>query len=507
MYLLGIDVGTSGVKALLISDKGEFTAESLHTYPLLSPNPGWFEQNPDDWWDAAVKSIRDILAKAAVEPGQIAGIGLSGQYHGSVLLGKDNGILRPAILWNDQRTQLQSDRIIERAGSENLLRLACTGGAPYFTACKLEWVRDNEPDVYERVCKLILPKDYVRFKLTGVIATDVSDASGTLFLDVPNRCWSEELVGLIGAKKTILPGLFESPVVSGTVTPEAARATGLPSGIPVAGGAGDQASAAIGNGIVDEGIVTYSIGTSGVIYAATDSPRSDPGGRANTFCHAVPGRWCLLACINAAAGSLQWFQEKLADAERAEAEQTGRNVYELLMDMAASVSPGSDRLLFVPYLSGERHPHTDTNARGVFFGLHMGHGRDHMLRAVLEGVAYAFKDCLEVMRELGVSIHEIRATGGGAKSDLWLGIQANVSNEPIYTMAADEGGAAYGAALLGGVCASVFGSVREACDKLVRTARSLKPDRDKVDIYDRLFRFYRTLYPLFRESYKDLQSL
>jgi xylulokinase len=507
MYLMGIDVGTSGTKTILITERGELKAESSHSYPLHSPNPSWFEQDPDDWWDATVKSIKKMMSESGVKGSDVAGIGLSGQYHGLVILDKDHRVLRRSILWNDQRTARQSDFIAQKVGVENLLRICAATGAPYFTACKLQWVRDNEPGIFERVRKMMLPKDYVRFKLTGEFATDVSDASGTLFLDVQKRRWSDEMPELLDVDKSILPNLVESSHLSGKVSRSAAEETGLVAGIPVAGGAGDQAAAAVGIGIVGEGIASYSIGTSGVIYAASDRLKTDERGRVNTFCHAVPGTWCVLACINAAAGSYQWYQDKLALWEQSEAERQGRKIYEILEEEAAQAPLGSDKLLFLPYLAGERHPHTDTNARGVYFGLHAGHGKPHLVRAILEGVAFAFRDCLEVMRGHDIDIHEIRATGGGAQSPLWMDIMVNVSGEPIVMMAADAGGAAYGAALLGGVCAGVYSSTEQACSGVVKTGERIEPDKEKSGRYRDFFELYRSLYPLLKESYSRLANL
>jgi len=507
MYLMGIDVGTSGVKVILIGENGALVAEANRSYPIHSPFPSWFEQHPRDWWNATVEAIHSLLADRRVKTSDIAGVGLSGQYHGLVILDGDHQVLRPAILWNDQRTARQSEIIVRKVGREKLLTIAATAGAPYFTACKLQWVRDNEPEIYERVRSMMLPKDYIRFKLTGELATDVTDASGTMFLDVRRRRWSEDVPRLLDVDAAVLPRVVESPDISGRISGGAAGETGLPQGIPVAGGAGDQAAAAVGNGIVKEGLLTYSIGTSGVIYAATETVKVDEAGRYNTFCHAVPGTWCQLACINAAAGSYQWLQEKLADAEREEARRRGLSVYQVLEEEAASVPIGSDKLIFLPYLAGERHPHTDTNARGVFMGLHTGHSRPHLVRAVLEGVAYSFRDCLEVMKAHGVAVNEIRATGGGAQSPLWMDIQVNVSGEPIVTMGADTGGAAFGACILGGVAAGVFSDVREACAALVKTAGRREPDARKQAEYEKYFRFFQTLYPLLKDSYARLAGI
>jgi len=507
MYLMGIDVGTSGVKAILVSEKGELKAESTHTYPLYSPKPSWFEQNPDDWWEATVLSTRQMFHEAGINPTEIAGIGLSGQYHGLVILDKNHKVLRPSILWNDQRTAAQSDFITKKVGSEYLLKICATNGAPYFTACKLQWVRDNEPEIFEKVYKMMLPKDYIRLKLTGEFATDVTDASGTLFLDVQKRQWSAEMPTMLDVDKNILPALVESPYISGKISKSAAEEIGLKPGTPVAGGAGDQASAAVGIGIVEEGIASYSIGTSGVIYAATDGLKIDEKGRVNTFCHSVPGKWCVLACINSAAGSYQWYQDKCALWEKSQAEKQGKKIYEILEEEAAQAPLGSDKLLFLPYLAGERHPHTDTNARGVLFGLHAGHGKAHIVRSILEGVAFSFRDCLEVMKEHDIKINEIRATGGGAQSSFWMDIQVNVSGEPIVMMDADAGGAAFGAAIFGGVCAGVYSSVKDACAKLVKTGERLIPDKKKSKRYNEFYALFRTLYPLLKNSYKHLAEM
>jgi len=507
MYLIGIDVGTSGVKSLLITEKGEVMAEATKSYSTSSPKPSWFEQNPDDWWSATVNAIRQMLSEAAVDSTKVAGIGLSGQYHGLVILDKNQKVLRPSILWNDQRTAKQSDYIIQKVGKETLLRICATQGAPYFTACKLQWVHDNEPNNYKRVHKMMLPKDYIRFKLTGEFVTDVTDASGTLFLDIRKRCWSEKVTQLLGVDIDILPDIVESSEISGKITRKAAEETGLKHGTPVAGGAGDQAAAALGIGIVEEGIAAYSIGTSGVIYAATDDLKIDKKGRFNTFCHSVPGKWCVLACINSATGSYQWYQDKFAIWERSVAEQRGVNIHKVIEEQASHAPIGSDKLIFLPYLSGERHPHTDTNARGVFFGLHTGHDKSHFIRSILEGVAFSFKDCLVVMKEHNIKIHKIRATGGGSQSKLWMDILVNVSGQPITLMVADTGGAAFGAAILGGVCAGVFNDVKEACERTVTTGKTFNPEKIKVNEYGKYYSIFRTLYPILKESYAQLAEL
>ena len=380
MALLGIDVGTTGVKTLLIAEDGTVRGEATRAYPLHSPAPGWFEQDPEDWWTGTVQAIRQVLKDAGATVRDVRGIGLSGQYHGLVMLDRDGRVLRRSILWNDQRTARQSAFIVEKVGRERLRRICATGGAPYFTACKLQWVHDNEPAIYDRVSRIMLPKDYVRYRLTGECCTDVTDASGTLFLDVAKRRWSDEMPRLLGVPRDILPEVVESTAVSGVVSEEGRAESGLLPGTPVAGGGGDQACAAVGMGIVTEGAASFSIGTSGVIYAATAAPKVDAEGRFDTFCHAVPGMWSVLACINSAAGSHQWYQDKMAAWERAEAERRGTVIFAVLDELAAQAPLGSGKLLFLPYLAGERHPHTDTDARGVWFGLHAGHGREHLIR-------------------------------------------------------------------------------------------------------------------------------
>ncbi len=507
MHLLGIDVGTSGVKAVLISSAGEVKAQSAHSYPLSSPRNGWFEQNPKDWWEATVLSVRETLQAAGVKPSEVGGIGLSGQYHGLVILGDEGKVLRPSILWNDQRTAPQSARIQEKVGSKKLRDICATPGAPYFTACKLEWVREHEPQIYGRVRKVMLPKDYIRYKLTGEICTDVTDASGTLFLNVAKRQWSREILRLLEVDPAFLPGLVESPAVSGKTCQVTAELTGLPAGIPVAGGAGDQAAAAVGIGVVAEGIVTLSVGTSGVIYGATDRLVADAEGRFDAFCHSVPGKWCVLSCINSATASYQWYQDRLAFGEKQEAESRGKTLYEVLEGEAGAVPAGSDRLIFLPYLAGERHPHTDTNARGVFFGLHSGHTRAHLVRAILEGVAFSFRDCLEAIRNNKIRVEEIRATGGGVQSALWTQILANAIGQPIVSMGAQSGGASFGAAILGGVCAGEFAGVPEACSALVRTGPAVEPAKSEQGQYDGYFRVFQSLYPLLKEPYQRLAQL
>jgi xylulokinase len=507
MHVIGLDIGTTGVKSILLDENGKLAAEATVSHPIHSPQTNWFEQNPEDWWAATQASIRQILASAGLQPAEVAAIGLSGQYHGLVLLDKGGRVLRPCILWNDQRTHEQAQEVVRRVGAGRLMQIACTRGALYFTACKLLWVREHEPQLYSRAARMLLPKDYIRYRLSGEFATDVSDASGTILLDIAQRKWSPELCRALDIPLEMLPTVHESCQPTGRLSAAVARELGLRPEVLVVGGGGDQACAAVGNGITDQGIVGYSVGTSGVIYAATDEVKTDDGGRVDTFCHAVPGRWALLGVTNSAAASLAWFQQSFAAHERAEAERQKRSVFALLEEQAAAIRIGADRLFFLPYLGGERHPHQDPNARGAFIGLHSGHGLAHAARAVMEGVAYSFRDCLQIMRGLGVDTREIRGTGGGMKSKLWAEIQANVSGERLLLTTTDEGGAAYGAAILALVGAGRYASVQEACGRLVRFDKQVKPDPEAQALYDRYFQLYRSLYPRLRDRYAELAAL
>jgi xylulokinase len=507
MHVIGLDIGTTGVKSILLNEEGALAAEATAGYPIHSPQTNWFEQNPEDWWVATQASIRQILSRTGLRRTEIAGIGLSGQYHGLVLLDGAGRVLRPCILWNDQRTHEQALEVVRKVGAKRLMEIACTRAALYFTACKLLWVRKHEPDTYAKAAKMLLPKDYIRYRLTGEFATDVSDASGTILLNITRRKWSPELCQALDIPLKLLPAVHESCEPTGQVSGSVARELGLDPGALVVGGGGDQACAAVGNGITDQGIVGYSVGTSGVIYAATDEAKTDDGGRVDTFCHAVPGRWALLGVTNSAAASLAWFQQSFAAHERVQAEQQKRSVFSILEEQAGSVRIGSDRLLFLPYLGGERHPHQDPNARGAFIGLHSGHGLAHAARAVMEGVAYSFRDCLEIMRGLGVDTREIRGTGGGMKSKLWAEIQANVSGERLLLSSKDEGGAAYGAAILALVGAKRYSSVQEACRRLVRFDKEIKPDPETQRLYNGYFQLYRGLYPRLRDRYAELAAL
>jgi xylulokinase len=492
-YLLGIDVGTSGSKAILIDADGAVKASVTTEYPLYTPQPLWAEQNPSDWWAATVTSIKQALGDSSVAAADVAGVGLTGQMHGLVLLDAQGEVLRPCIMWNDQRTAAQCAAITEKVGLDNVLRLTGNPILPGFTAPKIVWVREHEPDVYAKVAKVLLPKDYARYRLTGGFFGEVSDASGTSMFDVGQRRWSDEMLQALEIPREWLPEVTESPEVSARVSAEAARETGLLEGTPVVGGGGDQAAQAVGTGIVAEGVVSATLGTSGVVFAASDSYRVEPQGRLHAFCHAVPGMWHLMGVMLSAAGSFRWYRDTLGQEEVAQAQEAGRDAYDILTEAAAEVAPGCEGLLFLPYLTGERTPYPDPNARGVFFGLTLRHGKPHMTRAVLEGVAYGLLDSLELMRALGLSIEQVRASGGGARSSLWRQILADVFDAEIVTVNVTEG-AAYGAALLAGVGAGVYADVPAACEAAIRLTGRTEPG-PAVSVYADYYPRYRALYP------------
>jgi len=500
MFLLGVDIGTTGSKAVLIDDVGGVRAEATTEYPMFTPRPGWAEQNPEDWWQATVTSIRRVLAGTKGEG--VVGIGLTGQMHGLVLLGVRGEALRPCIMWNDQRTAEQCAEITRRVGRERLIQITGKPALTGFTAGKTLWVREHEPGVYARAAHVLLPKDYVRYRLTGALLSDVANASGTNLLDTGRRQWSEEMLRALEVPRTWMPDVYESPVASAKVSQEAARITGLAEGTRVAAGAGDQAAQSIGTGIASEGIVSVTIGTSGVVFAATGKYVTDRTGGLHAYCHANPGTWHLMGVTLAAGGSLRWFRDTLADTEREQAAASGRDAYEVIDEAAGRVRAGSEGLLFLPYLSGERTPHADPDARGVFFGLSLRHTRAHMARAVLEGVAYSLKDGLELLCALGVSCGRIRVSGGGARSALWRQVMADVFNADVVEVNVTQG-AAYGAALLAGVGAGVFGSVREACDKTVRETGVTRPGV-ATEVYGDYYLRYRALYPALKGEFAEL---
>jgi xylulokinase len=505
-YLLGIDVGTTGTKALLIAEDGGVVARSNHEYALLTPRPTWAEQNPADWWDAARAGIRDALAESRIAPREVVGIGLSGQMHGSVFLDERSEVIRPAILWCDQRTADQCRWITERAGERTVIEETFNPVLTGFTAPKIVWLRQNEPEAYARVRRILLPKDYIRLMLTGEFATEVSDASGTSLLNIAERRWSPRMLAALDLTEDMLPAVYESPEVSGRISAQAAQATGLAPGTPVVGGGGDQAAGAVGNGIVRQGVVSVTTGTSGVVFAHMDEPRMDPQLRTHTFCHAVPGKWHVMGVMLSAGGSLRWYRDALAQQEVAEAKQRGVDPYELLTEEAAQAPPGCEGLIFLPYLTGERTPYPDPWARGVYFGLTLRHAKAHLVRAILEGVSYGLRDSLEILREMGLPISQVRASGGGARSALWRQIQADVFDAEMVTINIDEG-PAFGVALLAGVGAGVFATVEEACDRTITITDRTGPNPDTSALYDTYYPIYQALYASLKDHFVEVGRL
>ncbi len=484
-YFLGIDVSTTATKALLVDSGGKVVAVSATEYPFETPRPLWSEQHPGLWWEGAQKSIRAALETSGIDPAQVGGVGLTGQMHGLVLLDESGEVLRPSILWNDQRTQAQCDEIHRRIGRERFIRITGNVALTGFTAPKILWVKENEPKVYARAAHVLLPKDYVRYKLTGEFGMDKADGAGTVLMNLQARDWSDEVLSALEIPRAWMPPLYEGPQITGTLTPEAAAATGLKAGTPVMAGGGDQAAQAVGVGAVTEGIVALTLGTSGVVFATANSAFIEPEGRLHAFCHSVPDKWHLMGVMLSAAGSLRWFRDTFAP----------NLSFDDLLAPAADIPPGSDGLLFLPYLTGERTPHPDPLARGAFVGLTVRHGLAHCTRAVLEGVAFGLRDSFELMKSSGLGeIHQVRVSGGGAKSPLWRQILADVFGCELVTVNTTEG-AAYGAALLAAVGAGHYPSVEAACETAIQVTGSTRPDSERVKAYEQVYSLYRGLYP------------
>ena len=502
---LGIDIGTSAVKCVLVSDDGAVRASESEEYPLLTPKPGWAEQRPEDWWEATVRAVRRLLTKAGISGADVAGIGLSGQMHGSVFLDRNGNVVRPALLWCDQRTARQCEWIEATVGFRTLADRTGNRALTGFTAPKAVWLREEEPEHFERVAHLLLPKDYIRFRLTGELATDVSDASGTLLLDVANRTWSNEVVRAIGIPADWLPPVYESNAVTGRVTAEAADATGLSPGTPVVAGGGDQACGAVGVGVVRPGIASVALGTSGVVFVHDDAYLPDPECRLHTFCHGVPGKWHRMGVMLSAGGSFQWWRNRFGAEERRQAEREGRDAYDLLTAAAATAPIGSEGLVFLPYLSGERTPHPDPLARGAFIGLNIRHGKEHLTRAVLEGITFGLRDSLELMRASSVDIRELRLSGGGARSPFWRQMIADVFRCPAVTVNSTDG-PAYGAAVM--AASGVLGTdIPQLCEAWIRVVDRSEPDEGRARRYEDVYTVYRGLYSSLREAFHRLSEI
>jgi len=508
--LLGIDVGTSATKALLCDGAGKILATASVEYPVYAPRPGWSEQEPADWWKATVASIRAVCRRARKKASQITGVGLSGQMHGSVFVDRAGRSLRRALLWNDQRTAAECAEIERLAGGRKRLigmvrNVALTG----FTAPKILWVRRHDPRTYEKTYKILLPKDYIRLRLTGEYASEVSDAAGTLLLDVDRRTWHKGLLTRLDIDADLLPPVYESVQITGTIARDASRQTGLAVGTPVVGGAGDQPAGAVGNGIVRSGIVSATMGTSGVIFAHADKPVPNDQGNLQSFCHAVPGKWCVFGCMLSAGGSYQWLRNTLFADEVSAARKADKDpgiVYERMNKLASKAPPGCEGLYFLPYLTGERCPYPDPHARGAWVGLTNRHDLAAMVRAVLEGITYGMRDQLELMRAAGVRVAEVRAGGGGATSRFWRQLQADIYRAKVVTINTQEG-AAYGVALLAAVATGQFKSVQDACRSAIRITSTLKPNPKTARIYAQRYVEFRRLYQSLKDDFAAIGAL
>ncbi len=493
-HLLGIDVSTTATKALLIDPAGQVVGVASTEYDFDTPQPLWSEQDPAVWWYATVQSIRTLLKQTGISGADVAAVGLTGQMHGLVLVDQEGHVLRPAILWNDQRTGRQCDEIRERVGKQRLIEITGNDALTGFTAPKILWVREHEPEIYRQAHQILLPKDYIRFRLTGRYATDKAGAAGTLLMDLRRRDWSPEILADLEIDPALLPPTHEGPQITGTIQESVAEQLGLQAGTPVVAGGGDQAAQAVGVGAVQEGIVALTLGTSGVVFATANQPYYEPEGRLHAFCHSVPGRWHLMGVMLSAAGSLRWYRDTLAPGTD----------YDTLLSPAADIPAGSEGLLFLPYLTGERTPHPDPLARGAFVGLTVRHSQPHMTRAVLEGVAFGLRDSFELMKGAGLPpIQQVRVSGGGARSALWRQILADVLDTELVTVNTTEG-AAYGAALLAGVGAGVWPDVDAACGASIQVTGSTVPNPEVVPQYGRYYQAYRDLYPALKATFTAL---
>ena len=504
-YLLGIDLGTSGTKTVLFQQDGTPVASSTVEYPMSQPENGWAEQAPEDWWNAAVQTISTVLRKSGVNPADIAALGISGQMHGLVMLDEAGEVLRPSIIWCDQRTGVECEEITEIIGAQRLIEITANPALTGFTAGKIRWVQKHQPEIYAKCRHILLPKDYLRYKLTGDFATEVSDASGMQLLDVPNRCWSEEVLTKLGIDQSYLGKVYESPDVTGHISAFAAKLTGLSEQTLVVGGAGDNAAAAVGTGVVADGRAFTTIGTSGVVFAHTDTLAIDPKGRVHTFCCAVPGAWHVMGVMQSAGLSLKWFRDNFCTSEMETAKLMDVDPYQLMDQEVAKAPIGAHRLLYLPYLMGERTPHLDPDCRGVFFGLSAMHTKLDLMRAVYEGVAYALNDSLNVLAKMGVKPAQMLATGGGGRSEIWRQMLADVFDCKVVTTKSKEG-PALGVAILAGVGAGLYPSVKEACDAMIHIGGEQLPNPDNQPVYRKCYEQFTALYPDMKNAFKRLNK-
>lgn len=505
-YLIGIDVGTSATKTVLFDEAGTVIASASQEYPLYQPKNGWAEQRPEDWRDAVLSTLQTVVSRAAVERESIKGIGISGQMHGLVMLDEAGEVIRPSIIWCDQRTGEEVEDMLRIMPRERWIQITANPPLTGWTAAKILWVRRHEPENYERCRHILLPKDYIRYVLTGAFATEVSDASGMQLLDVPNRRWSKEVLDALDIDPSMLGTVYESCEVTGTLLPEIAKATGLTTGVKVVGGAGDNAAAAVGTGIVRDGTAFTTIGTSGVVFAHSSQVAIDPKGRVHTCCCAVPGAWHIMGVTQGAGLSLKWFKDEFCQDYVAEAQIEGKDVYDLINRDIETIPAGSDKLIYLPYLMGERTPHLDPDCRGVFFGLSAIHTKKHMLRAVMEGVSYSLCDCNQILKEMGVEVSRMMACGGGGKSPNWRQMLADLYRCTVKTVEQEEG-PALGAAILAGVGCGIYPSVEAACDLLIHEKSSTEPAAEQVEIYAGYHKVYQNLYQSLKADFKELAKL
>lgn len=505
-YVIGIDLGTSATKTVLFDQDGTVIASASKEYPLYTPQNGWAEQKPEDWRDAAIETISKVMKESGVSGEDVKGLGISGQMHGLVMLDETGEVIRPSIIWCDQRTGKECEEITEKVGAKRLIEITANPALTGFTASKILWVRNNEPENYAKCKHILLPKDYVRYILTGEFATEVSDASGMQLLDVPKRQWSDEVLEKLDIDKSLLAKVYESPEVTGNITAEMAEKTGLSTSTVVVGGAGDNAAAAVGTGVVKDGKAFTTIGTSGVVFAHTSDIAIDPKGRVHTFCCAVPGCWHVMGVTQAAGHSLKWFRDNFCGDYVTEAEKQGCDSYDLMNADVEKVPLGSNRLIYLPYLNGERTPHLDPDCRGVFFGLSSMHTKADMIRAVMEGVAYSLKDCNDILVEMGTKVDAMMACGGGGKSKIWRQMLADMYDCNVMTVAQQEG-PALGVAILAGVGAGLYDSVEAACDKMITTDKECGPIAENTGKYNQYHQIYKKLYDCLKEEYKELAAM
>lgn len=505
-YLIGIDVGTSATKTVLFEESGKVVASASKEYPLYQPQNGWAEQKPEDWRDAVLETLSQVVLKSGVLKDDIKGIGISGQMHGLVMLDENNEVLRPSIIWCDQRTGAEVEDMLKIMTREQWIEITANPPLTGWTAAKILWVRKNEPDLYKKCKHILLPKDYIRLVLTGVFATEVSDASGMQLLNVAKRCWSEDVLHKLDIDQKLLGKVYESCEVTGTLLPEIAALTGLSEETKVVGGAGDNAAAAVGTGVVRDGTAFTTIGTSGVVFAHSSQVTIDPKGRVHTCCCAVPNAWHVMGVTQGAGLSLKWFKDNFCQDYIEEADKQGVDVYDLINRDVAEVKAGSDKLIYLPYLMGERTPHLDPDCRGVFFGLSAIHTKAHMLRAVMEGVSYSLSDCNDILKEMGIEVDQMMACGGGGKSPIWRQMLSDLYECDVKTVEQTEG-PALGVAILAGVGCGIYESVESACDAMISEDKSTEPDSKQAALYKNYHSLYKKLYEDLKDSYKKLASL